>query len=761
MNTVAKKILIKGLVQGVGFRPFIYRLANEFNLCGTVENNNLGVEIFIEGTNQKIEGLIEALPTRIPEASHITSLKIEISKVHGFNSFSIVKSNSISEEVTEVSPDIAVCKDCLADMKLQPNRIDYAFTNCTNCGPRFTIIKDLPYDRFKTTMSVFEMCNECSTEYKNVLNRRFHAQPVACANCGPHYQLYENGNSLNTFDEIIKAATDLLNNGKILAIKGLGGFHIACSPFNNDVVKELRLRKNREGKPLALMFRNIADIKKYLFVSKEEEIILSSWRRPIVLLKIKKSLSHQISLGLDTVGVMLPYMPFHHLLFEKFELPALVLTSGNLSDEPIIIDNNEALRSLSKITDATIIYNREIHNRTDDSVVFVANKKSRIIRRSRGYAPSPIKLELKTEGIFAAGAELVNCFAIGKGEQVILSQHIGDLKNLETLEFYKESVSRFSKLFRFKPAIAVADMHPEYLSTKFADEMGIELIQVQHHHAHIASCMAENNLDEKVLGISFDGTGYGTDGNIWGGEFLICDLSDFERINQFEYIKQPGGDASNHHPWRMLLSHLIHYFGEKFVEENIDLFEGIDKNEIDLISTMIKKNINCPLSSSAGRLFDAVSALLGACRNATYHAEAPMRLEALIDKSDQTIDIYPFEIKNSISFKSTFKNMISDLRLGISSSVISSKFHNTIVELVVSMATKVKKEKGLNKVVLSGGTFQNRIILEKSENRLKNNGFEVFTQSDIPSNDGGIALGQIAIAAKRRELGVLGLKYGI
>ncbi len=761
MNTVAKKILIKGLVQGVGFRPFIYRLANEFNLCGTVENNNLGVEIFIEGTNQKIEGFNGTLPTRIPEASHITSLNIEISKVQGFNNFSIIKSNSISEEVTEVSPDIAVCKDCLEDMKLQPNRLDYAFTNCTNCGPRFTIIKDLPYDRFKTTMSVFEMCNECLVEYKDVLDRRFHAQPVACDNCGPHYQLHENGNSLNKFDEIIKATTDLLNNGKILAIKGLGGFHIACSPFNNDVVKELRLRKNREGKPLALMFRNIADIKKYLFVSKEEEIILSSWRRPIVLLKIKKSLSPQISLGLDTVGVMLPYMPFHHLLFEKIELPALVLTSGNLSDEPIIIDNNEALRSLSKITDATIIYNREIHNRTDDSVVFVANKKSRIIRRSRGYAPSPIKLELKTEGIFAAGAELVNCFAIGKGEQVILSQHIGDLKNLETLEFYKESVSRFSKLFRFKPAIAVADMHPEYLSTKFADEMGIELIQVQHHHAHIASCMAENNLDEKVLGISFDGTGYGTDGNIWGGEFLICDLSDFERINQFEYIKQPGGDASNHHPWRMLLSYLIHYFGEKFVEENIDLFEGIDKNEIDLISTMIKKNINCPLSSSAGRLFDAVSALLGACRNATYHAEAPMRLEALIDKSDQTIDIYPFEIKNSISFKSTFKNMISDLRLGISSSVISSKFHNTIVELVVSMATKVKKEKGLNKVVLSGGTFQNRIILEKSENRLKNNGFEVFTQSDIPSNDGGIALGQIAIAAKRRELGVLGLKYGI
>ena len=755
MNVVSKKILIKGLVQGVGFRPFIYRLANEFKLCGTVENNNLGVEIYIEGINQKIEDFIRVLPSRIPEASHITSIKMETSKVQGLNNFSIVKSNSLSEEVTEVSPDISVCKNCIDDMKTQPNRIDYAFTNCTNCGPRFTIIKDLPYDRFKTTMSVFEMCNECSAEYKNVLDRRFHAQPVACNNCGPHYHLHKNGNSISTFNEILNVTSSLLSRGKIMAIKGLGGFHIACSPFNNDAVKELRLRKNREGKPLALMFKNIQEAKKYLWVSEEEEKQLISWRRPIVLLKIKKPLSPQISLGLDTVGVMLPYMPFHHLLFEKLELAALVLTSGNLSDEPILIDNEIALKRLSGIADATITYNRNIHNRTDDSVVFVANKKPRIIRRSRGYAPSPIKLELKTEGIFAAGAELVNCFAIGKGGQVILSQHIGDLKNLETLEFYKESVLRFSKLFRFKPKLAVADMHPEYLSTKFAVEMGIELIQVQHHHAHIASCMAENNLDEKVLGISFDGTGYGTDGNIWGGEFFICDLNDFERINHFEYIKQPGGDGSNHHPWRMLLSYLIQYFGEDFVKQNMDLFEGIDTKEIVLVSAMIKKNINCPLSSSAGRLFDAVSALLGTCRNATYHAEAPMRLEALIENSDQTIDSYPFEINDSISFKNTFENMISDLRLGISPCIISSKFHNTIVDLIVSMAKRGKEETGLNKIVLSGGTFQNRIILEKSENSLKINGFEVFTQSDIPSNDGGIALGQMAIAAKRRSLGGL------
>ena len=753
MKVVGKGILIKGLVQGVGFRPFIYRLANEYNLTGTVENNNLGVEILIEGEESKINSFIEVLPQRIPEASHISNIKISEEKVTGIQDFSIIKSKSVSKEVTEVSPDIAVCGACLNDMKSQKNRINYAFTNCTNCGPRFTIIKDLPYDRFKTTMNVFKMCDECSSEYTNILDRRFHAQPVACDNCGPHYQLHLNGKTTHTFNEIISITADLINGGNIIAIKGLGGYHLACNPFDDNVVKKLRARKNREGKPLALMFADIENVKKYLHVSEEEEKSLINWRRPIVLLKTKKLISNQLSLGIDTVGVMLPYMPFHHLLFEVLQLPALVLTSGNLSDEPIIIDNNLALKRLSTIADASITYNRDIHNRTDDSVSFVANGKLRLIRRSRSFAPSPIKLKLNTEGIFATGAELVNCFGIGKGDQIILSQHIGDLKNLETLGFYKESVERFSKLFRFKPELVVADLHPEYLSTKYATEMDTKLIQVQHHYAHIASCMAENNLDETVLGISFDGTGYGTDGNIWGGEFLICDLNDFERFKHFEYIKQPGGDASNHHPWRMMLSYLLHYFGESFVKDSPDLFSDIDQNEINLLTSMIKKNINCPLSSSAGRLFDAVAALLGACKNTTYHAEAPMRLESLA--KTEVDDSYGYEINEVVSFKETFKNMISDIRSGIDTSIISAKFHNTIVELIVEMAIKVRDEKGLEKVALSGGTFQNRIILEKTENSLKNKGFEVFTQSEIPSNDGGIALGQLAIAAKRRVLGKL------
>jgi len=755
MDFICKKILIKGLVQGVGFRPFIYRLANKYSLNGTVENNNLGVKIIVEGDKSSIENFIGKLPNEIPEASHISFIETGEENLHHFDDFSIVKSKSVSDEITEVSPDIAVCNNCLEDIKTQSNRIDYAFTNCTNCGPRFTIIRDLPYDRAKTTMSVFEMCPSCKAEYTNILDRRFHAQPVACSDCGPHYTLHLNGNTISNFGDLMTKTVNLLENGKIVAIKGLGGYHLACTPFDNETVKELRKRKSREGKPLALMFANISEAKKYLFVSAEEEELLKSWRRPIVLLKEKKRISEQLGLGLNTVGVMLPYMPFHHLLFEKMNQTALVLTSGNLSDEPIIIDNKLALQELIKIADATITYNREIYNRTDDSVAFVAGKKSRIIRRSRSYAPSPIQLKLDAEGIFAAGAELVNCFGIGKGNQIILSQHIGDLKNLETLEFYKESVSRFSKLFRFKPSVAVADMHPDYLSTKFAIALGVKLLQVQHHHAHIASCMAEHGLDEKVIGISFDGTGFGTDGNIWGGEFLICDLNGFERFSHFEYIKQPGGDAANKHPWRMLLSYLQHYFGSDFINENLDLFAGIDKREIALVLSMIEKNINCPLSSSSGRLFDAVSALIGACQTTSYHAEAPMRLESLVGMNAKTEEYYPYINKEFISFKPTFEKIIIDIKAGTDKQLISAKFHNTIVELVVGMSMKIKEETGLKKVALSGGSFQNRIILEKSESRLTEKGFSVFTQSEIPSNDGGIALGQLAIAAKRRSLGLL------
>ena len=478
-----------------------------------------------------------------------------------------------------------------------------------------------------------------------------------------------------------------------------------------------------------------------------------SWRRPIVLLKIKKEFAPSVSTGLDTIGAMLPYMPFHHMLFRELDLPAIVLTSGNITDEPIIIDNREAMNILHPIADASLTYNREIYNRTDDSVAFVANKKERLIRRSRSYAPSPVQIKLNAEGIFAAGAELVNCFCIGKGNQAIMSQHIGDLKNLETLEFYNESVERFKRLFRFSPQLAVADLHPDYLSTQYAKEMGIPIILVQHHHAHIASCMAEYQLDEEVIGISFDGTGLGDDGNIWGGEFFICNLNEYERFAHFEYIPQPGGDAVSKHPWRMMLAYLHHYFGDGVIKQFPILFEGIEVNEIEAILFLLKSKVNSSLTSSSGRLFDAVSALLNVCRNSTYHAEAPMRLEAIAD--EKISDYYGFNFDGKISFRKTFEEMIADLKQGKKISEIAGKFHNTIIEVIIEVAEKMRKQTGLNKVVLSGGSFQNRILLEKAEQRLKEINFAVYSQSGIPSNDGGIALGQLAIAAKRRELGKL------
>ena len=751
--TVAKRIIIKGLVQGVGFRPSIYRMAISHRLFGTVENNNTGVIINVEGAINSIENFISELPTGTPLASKISSINIDEIDYIGYTDFSITKSTSQSNEVTEISPDIATCDECLQDIKKQKNRINYAFTNCTNCGPRFTIIKDLPYDRPKTTMDVFPMCEQCNNEYVNILDRRFHAQPVACNNCGPQYTLHQNNSQTSEISEIINKTSELIYNNKLLAIKGLGGFHLACNAFSEESIQLLRKAKSRDGKPFALMFKDIDSIEKYMNVSKVEHNLLTSWRKPIVLLKQKELISNSISIGLDRVGVMLPYMPFHHMLFEKLSIPAIVLTSGNISDEPIIISNDEALSSLHRICDAVVTYNRDIYNRTDDSVTKVIGNRARLIRRSRSYAPSPIELNINTEGIFAGGAELVNCFCIGKGNQAIMSQHIGDLKNLETLEFYEESIERYFKMFRFKPEMAVMDMHPDYLSSRFVESLNIPSTKVQHHHAHIASCMVENQLDEDVIGISFDGTGLGDDGNVWGGEFFVCNLAEYSRINHFEYIPQPGGDAVSKHPWRMMVSYLLEYFGEDIFKNEAILFKDIDNQELSTLLSIIKSNINCPLTSSSGRLFDSIAALLGICLNATYHAEAPMQLESV---ANYNIDEkYSYMITDIISFKTTFAEIIKDLNSNIGISDIAGKFHNTIVDIIINIAVNTRNETGIKKVVLSGGSFQNSILLEKAEKLLSESGFEYFTQTEIPSNDGGIALGQLAIAAKRRELNII------
>jgi len=746
----AYQVQIKGLVQGVGFRPFIYRLATKHDLKGSVENRNDCVQILLFGRKSNIDRFLFSVRDTAPEASNIESVDVEKIEYQDYTDFRIISSRNISEAITEISPDIAVCEECIRDMKEQANRINYPFINCTNCGPRFTIIKDLPYDRESTTMKPFVMCEECKNEYTNVLDRRFHAQPVACSNCGPHYELIFNGNTIKDTGEIIKKICELINSGKIIAVKGLGGFHIACDAFNEEAVSRLRELKNREAKPFAVMFSDINKLKKYADVNSTEEKILLSWRRPILILQEKTKLADSVSVSFPTIGTMLPYMPLHYLLFEQLETPAIVLTSGNISNEPIIIDNNEANKVLSKISDVLLVYNRDIYNRTDDSVIMVVNDKERLIRRSRGYAPSPIRMEMDVDGIIATGAELVNCFCLGKENQAIMSQHIGDLKNLETLEFYEESINQFIKLFRVKPNIIACDKHPDYLSTKYAESSGLKTIYIQHHHAHIASCMAENKLDEKVIGVSFDGTGYGDDAKIWGGEFFICDLNEYERYTHFDYIPIPGGDKAVEEPWRMGVSYLYKTYGEEFYSLDLPFLQKINRETVEIIVQAIKKGINCPETSSAGRLFDAVTAIINLCTISGFHAEAPMRLESVIDKNCK--DLYEFDINKTIDVKKTIRGIVNDIKNKVPVSLISAKFHNTIISIIFAVVKEISLSGNIMKVVISGGTFQNKYILENLEKLLIKNKYEVYSNRIVPSNDGGIALGQLAITAKRKKL---------
>jgi len=715
-----------------------------------VENRNDCVLIKAQGNQKNIKKFVSSIAKFAPETSHIESIKTAPIDWENFSDFQITKSKNISEAITEISPDIAVCSECLMDMKVQSNRINYPFINCTNCGPRFSIVKDLPYDREKTTMKKFIMCDDCRKEYIDVSNRRFHAQPVACINCGPEYELVFNNKSIKDFDTILRIFSELINNGKIIAVKGLGGFHIACDANNERAVSRLRELKNREGKPFAVMFSNLKSLKEYAVVNKTEEMRLLSWRRPILILKEKKKLAESVSIGFRTIGAMLPYMPFHYLIFENLKIPAIVLTSGNISDEPIIVDNDKAKNTLSKISDALLIYNRDIYNRTDDSVEMVVNKKARMIRRSRGSAPSPIRMSRDVDGIVATGAELVNCFCVGKGDQAILSQHIGDLKNLETFDFFSETIDQFIKLFRVKPKLIVCDKHPDYLSTKYANDLKFKTISVQHHHAHIASCMAEHNLDEKVIGVSFDGTGYGDDHKVWGGEFLICDLNEYERYTHFEYIPIPGGDKAIEEPWRMGISYLYKIYGADLYESSLPFLRNIKNEDLDIIIRAIEKGINCPLTSSAGRLFDAVAAIIDLCTFSKFHAEAPMRLESVVDKN--CMEQYNFQMASTIIVEQTIREIVDDIKKNIPISIISAKFHNTIISIIFTVVNEIYKNFNIKKVVLSGGTFQNKYILGNVEKLLMEKKFRVFSHNIIPSNDGGIALGQLAIAAKRREL---------
>ncbi len=749
MNTYS--IRIEGLVQGVGFRPFIYRLAGSLNLSGTVENRNNGVFIFVNIDEKNLKKFIEIIKKQPPQHSRIEEIIVE--KIEGipFPGFSIVTSGNLSDEITSISPDIAVCTDCLIDMELQYHRIGYPLINCTNCGPRFSIIKGVPYDRAATTMAQFKMCKICSDEYKDITNRRFHAQPVACNNCGPNYTIHIKNSKDNNIHNIITVASKLITDGYVVALKGTGGYHLICDAYNEKTVIELRTRKAREAKPFAVMCRDISVIGKIAFLDNKDKEIVTSWRRPVLLLENKGLLAPSVSNRLSTIGVILPYMPLHYLLFKELKTDTIVFTSANFSDEPVIIDDDKAMADLTELATAVITYNREIYNRTDDSVCRVIKGNEFIIRRSRGYAPSPVSLRFLTEGILAAGAELTNCFAIGKGKNVILSQHIGDLKNAETLDFYKTSYKRFSEMFRFTPRIVARDLHPDYLSSAFSDQLAnqlnIKVEKIQHHHAHIASCMADNGLNEKVIGVALDGVGLGSDGNIWGGEFMIADMYDFERLIHFEYIPISGADKVSPQPWRSGLSYLYKYGADPTIKSQIMVAE-IGSENILLYHKLLNTQINTCLYSGAGRLFDAVASITGVCISSTYQAEAPMLLEAII--MPNISKSYDFEIKgDAISFEKTIYTILADMKKGKSVGEISTVFHNTVANSVIEGVRILSQISGIRKIVLSGGTFQNKYLSEKIISELSDEKYFVYFHNKVPANDGGLALGQIAVAAAR------------
>lgn len=734
----------------MGFRPFIYRLATKYGLSGEVDNRTDGVSVIVECDPRTVDKFSNDIIKNAPAASCIKAIELYPRMIEGYSSFRIAQSKSVDNLITEISPDIAVCPDCLIDLVSDPERLDYPFINCTNCGPRFSIVEGLPYDRGQTSMRDFIMCEKCNDEYNDINDRRFHAQPVACKKCGPSYQYTGSYKDTSEIHEIIDEVVAMISSGRIVALKGLGGYFLACDALQNDAVMRLRIRKNRDQKPFAVMFRDASAIREYCYADRKEMKELLSWRRPILLLRQKKSLASSVSNGLKTTGAMLPYMPIHYLLFRYLRTPAVVMTSGNISDEPIITDDNLAGERLTGVADSVISYNRKIINRVDDSVIRFINKKESLIRRSRGFVPRPVDLRFDVEGILALGAEEKNTFTIGKNRQAVMSQYIGDLKNQPTCHFLEEAIKRFSELYRFTPGVIACDLHPDYYSTLYGLDLGsrsnLPVISVQHHHAHIASCMAEYGLDEKVIGISLDGTGYGEDGKIWGGEFLIADLEDFERFTHFDYIPLPGGEKAIREPWRMAFSYLFKYFGDNFNYESIPGFRAVDRSSMTLLREMIINRINSPESSGAGRLFDAVSALTGICPYASFESEPPMRLESAIDAG--TDMYYPYSIGEQVVFADTLRALTEDLNFA-SHSAISAKFHNTVAMVILEVSERIRTKHHLDKVVLSGGVFQNKYLTEKAYGLLEKNKFEVYTNHAVPANDGGISLGQLVIASKR------------
>ena len=766
---MTQKINITGVVQGVGFRPFVYGLATRLDLHGWVRNTSGGVEILVDGKARDIEQFVKSLDVEKPPLAKIDSLLVAEDQTSiDLPTFEIRESESILDAYQPISPDVTICPDCERELFDPRNRrYLYPFINCTNCGPRFTIIKDIPYDRPATTMADFEMCDDCYREYENPLDRRFHAQPIACPKCGPDVQLRHTldaarnivGIDLN-LSAILKTR-QILREGGIAAIKGLGGFHLACDASNPNAVNELRRHKGRSDKPFALMAADIETVKSICEVNERELELLKGHEKPIVLLSRKAVnatiLAPGIAPKLDTLGVMLPYTPLHHLLLNQtdprlqFEPSpsVLVMTSGNFSEEPIATENLDAMHRLHPLADAFLLHNRDIYIRCDDSVVKVDKHNTLYLRRSRGYAPYPVHLPFEIKSTLAVGGELKNTFCLARDRYAFLSQHIGDMENAETYESFEHGVQHLSHIFRVQPEIVAHDLHPNYFTTQYAKKLEIPRIAVQHHHAHIASCMADNGLDDRrVIGLSFDGTGYGTDGAIWGGEVLLASYADFERFAHLEYLPLPGGDSAIRHPWKIAMGY-AHALDIEI--DDLPFLKNIDEQAVNVIRQQVDREINTVPTSSMGRLFDAVASLIGIRNDVTYEAQAAIEMEVLSRPFVRMVKPYPYQMEETengtkILLNELLEAIVKSLCSSETTEMIGARFHKTVAEIAIDICKRAGMKTNLNEVALSGGVWQNQILLNLVCDGLEREGFVVYFHKQVPTNDGGLSLGQAVIA---------------
>ncbi len=769
------RISVKGVVQGVGFRPFVHNLATGMGLTGFVANTAEGVEIAVEGP--ELGPFVERLRNEAPPLARILAVDISFAEPAGYNNFAI-RESSDAGRFTLVSPDMSVCEDCRTELfDPQDRRYLYPFINCTNCGPRYSITRSVPYDRPNTTMALFPMCEPCLSEYHNPSDRRFHAQPNACPDCGPRVTLVKAAGQGRESGDPMTGAIDLLQKGKILAIRGLGGFHLACDAGDRDAVEILRLRKRKNNKPFALMAADVGTIRKFCEVSDEEEVLLTSSPRPIVLLKKLPdcTLPGAVAPANAYIGFMLPYTPLHYLLFNHPHPPpyqggesvrcnfdALVMTSGNLAEEPLVTNNQEALEKLAGLADAFLLHDRDIFMRVDDSVLRVRRQEERtvtaFIRRARGYVPDPIVLKDEGPEVMGCGADLKNTFTLTKGSYAVVSQHIGDMENYETLQFYEETLRNLKTVYRAEPVALGHDLHPGYLSTRWALQQPQKLYGIQHHYAHIGSVMAEHGITEKVIGIAFDGNGYGTDGNLWGGEFLIADTAGFKRAGHLSYLPLPGGEKAIAEPWRIAVSQISRAVGGD-IWNYLAKAGFVGKYGEDTLAAILKITDNrtfSPFSSGAGRIFDAVAALTGVCDRNTFEGETAIALEALVlGGNDET---YPVDIAlrdvMEIDFCMTFLAIMDDLSGNVDRRLIATKFHNTMAGAILNVAVKIASITNINTAVLSGGVFQNGYLLGRVLEGLAAEKIVAYTNEQVPCNDAGISLGQAYIIRGRLKAGI-------